>query len=75
MIKAYEARKKAEMVDRVKEKKKAEEKILEAVENGRFSCRLGFLASDDTIIWLEALGYRVTRVDPHAQIITTAVSW
>lgn len=78
MITAFEARKKIDTLATKRgeeEKKKVEEIITKAVENGDSSCWLGIYISDTTKKWLESLGYRVRLVSHLRNEDDTEVKW
>lgn len=63
MITAKEARAKVDMLEAEKEggqeRKRVEEKINKAIEEGKSSCWIGFWVFSDTVRWLKSLGYYV----------------
>ena len=78
MITANEARKRIDTLATKlgeEEKKKAEARITEAVENGDSSCWLGFYVSDATKKWLESLGYQVRKMSDQRDGDDTEVKW
>lgn len=78
MITANEARKKIDTLATKRgeeERKKAEEKITKAVENGESSCWLGIYISEATKKWLESLGYKVRLMSDQRDGDDTEVRW
>ena len=78
MITANEAREKIDMLKTKRgeeEKKKAEERITKAVENGDSSCWLGICISEATEKWLESLGYQIERTYNMRDGDDTKVEW
>lgn len=78
MITANEARKKIDTLATKRgeeEKKKAEERITRAVENGESSCWLRIYISDATEKWLKSLGYQVRRMSNQRDGDDTEVRW
>ena len=57
------------------EKKRAEETITKAVENGDSYCWLGIYVSDATEKWLKSLGYQVRRMSDQRDGDETEVRW
>lgn len=78
MITANEARERVDTLATKRgeeEKKKAEERITKAVENGYSSCWLGIYVSDATEKWLKSLGYQVKRISDQRDGNDTEVKW
>lgn len=82
MITAKEARAKIDNLtkkrdkERIEEEKKiAEEKINEALENDKSCCRIGFKISDDTKQWLESLEYKVQYLYNENSGYNTLIIW
>ena len=78
MISAKEAREKIDDLKTEKgqqEKKKAEEKITKAIENGEFSCKLDPRASHGLKKYLRSLGYNIEDGGDLKDGFYTKVSW
>ena len=78
MISANEAREKINTLATIRgdnEKKKAEERITRAIEEGKNSCWLGIYISDATEKWLKSLGYQVRRISDQRSGNDTEVKW
>ena len=78
MLTAQEAREKIDPLATrrgAEEKKKVEEKVTEAVENGERYCSVGIYVSNATVAWLEGLGYKVERFSDQREGNDTKISW
>lgn len=78
MITAKEARKRIDMLETERgrqEKKTAEEKINNAVEEGQSYCYLGVYISESTENWLKSLGYDVQHVNSPKDGSAVKIAW